>query len=267
MGIILNEENISRINTLLNICPESFSYAPLKIHHDDDGSQIASIQMSDINASVIYGAKTKLEPIEKFADDDELEVKLSMSRNTVNALFNSNFTYLDLSKSKIVGKGDNRKISIALYEVINENVFVKKPIPFNNVDILPTTLGAQKAAEVPQILAEIDNNEIRDMLDCMSVLNNPEAVIFTSNGNEVIVTSEDLAKNSIEYKLNMSGPIFSSKYIIASDKVPTSIIKIFRKIMKYDTYKTTILLSELMTAFTITGDNFVATIGIPAATA
>ena len=95
---------------------------------------------------------------------------------------------------------------------------------------------------------------------------NPENIIFSSTGEDIVITCEDVARNSIEYKMNEpSNEIFSSKFVIAADKIPMSIVKVMQKLSRYKDFNVDMLLCELMAAFTISNDNVVATIGIPAA--
>lgn len=265
MAIVINDKNIQSINTLTSLCPETFPYVPLRIYKDDDGQCYATIQTSDINQSVVFSGKVKFEnDISALKPGDEAIIRLPLSKQITGILFNSAFDTLEINKTKIVAKGSNKRITISLYDTPGETP--KSKIPYVNTELLEMSLSKRGISKIPMTQMMLNPDKIKEMMECMSILMNPENIIFSSTGEDIVITCEDVARNSIEYKMNEpSNEIFSSKFVIAADKIPMSIVKVMQKLSRYKDFNVDMLLCELMAAFTISNDNVVATIGIPAA--
>ena len=265
-SITINKNDITKISTLVNMCPETFVYVPLKITKDDNGDSYASIQTLDVNASVVFGGKIKLDGIKEMSPGEQMVIRLPLFKQITNTIFNGDFDKLTVNSQKIIAEDDNRQLSILLYESGSEEANTSMVIPFTSEELLATMLDTLGLDSIDKTTLKFDAVKVKSMLDCMSILMNPETITFTADSGHFVMSSEDIVKNSVRYSLSDGiEDNFVSRFVIASDKVPISITKVMQRLIRYKDYDIDMLFCELLAAFTITGEDITVTIGIPAA--
>jgi molybdopterin-binding protein len=256
MAINLTSNSISSINTLINMCPNTFTFVPLKIYKDENGNSFASIETMDVDASVIFSGKVKLDSIEELDVNTGIVIRLPVSKAITSIMFNSAFNNLDVSKTRIIAKGENKKITVALYEIDETNLL---EFPYTNIELFKMAMKQNKLELPVYEQFAISIKDIQEIRDCLEILTSPTDMYFISNGKNIQVSCSDNSGNNIEYKLDTeSNSRFTAKFDISIKNIMTSLIK-------YKDFDIDLLLCESLAAITIKNDNVVATIGIPAA--
>lgn len=255
MSIVLDNSSIKKINLLVNLCPNTFTYVPFKIFKDEEGNSFASIETIDINGSTLFSGRVAIENVSELDAGTGIIIRLPLSKQITDTIFSDEFTTLDVSKQRIIAKNQKKKITIALYDMSDDNIL---EFPYLNNEILDLTLKENGLSSVDYEQFDLTTDEIKEISDSIGILNNPENVFLNSNGKNIMVSSGDYSGNDIELKVDK--PVthkFSSKF-------DTSMIKVLSKFSKYKD-SINVILCELLIAFTINDENVVATIGVPAA--
>jgi hypothetical protein len=256
MSVTLTSNSVAKINSLINLCPNTFAYVPFKIYKDENGDSFASIETIDVNVSVIFSGKTAIDNVPELDNNSGIIIRLPLSKPITNTLFNSAFTNLDVSKTRIIAKGDNKKITIALYDISNINVI---DFPYTNNELFDLTIRENNMSNCQYEQFDINTDEIKEILDCLNILMSPTVMYFISNGKNIQVSCGDMSGNNVELKLDKD---VKNKL---TAKFDISITNILSKLLKFKDYDINMILSEVMAAITIKNDDIIATIGIPVA--
>jgi hypothetical protein len=254
MKITLKTESISKINKILSLCPDTFSFVPLKLYVDDSGVSYASIETVDINGDIVFSGRVSIEPLE-LQPGTGMVVRLPMNKTIISTIFGSNFDSIEISKNKINAKTKNKKLSIAMYQMSEDDIL---EFPYTNVELFNLAVEENKLGIVEFSEFDINSNEIKDFLDCIDVLSSPEFINFTSEDNLLKVTCDDYSGNEFEYVFDKPSDCdFFVKYDM-------NLVKVMNKIYRFKDYSINMLMSSLLAAFTLKDDDSTITIAVTA---
>lgn len=258
--IVLNSKNVAKINTLVNLCPDTFVYAPFKIFKDEMGNSFASIETTDVNNSIVFSGKVNLDNIVELNASEGTVIRLPLYNSVINTLFNPVFDTVDINSNKIIAKNDSKKITIALYEMVNTDDSIID-LPYTNNEMFDLTVECKNLGNVEYEQFDLDNEEIKNILESLNVLVKPENILFNCTGKNINISAGDYSGNEVEYKLNDKNisKKFSSKFNM------TMMLKILPKIAKAKDFSINMLLCKYLAAITLKNDDVIATIGIPVA--
>ena len=120
---------------------------------------------------------------------------------------------VEIDKTKILVKNNNKKLSLALFELDEEEIM---EFPFTNTEILDLVNEKNNADIVEKAISFIDltAENIKDFISCFNILSNPENVMICSKGTNIKFKSEDYTGNNFEYNLESRNESsgFESKY-------------------------------------------------------
>ncbi len=256
-SINLTNTNVAKISTLLNLCPDTFIYAPFKIFKDEDGKSFASIETTDVNNSIVFSGRVAIDSIDELNPGEGTVIRLPLNNSVINTVFNPAFETVNIGSNRIVAKNDNKKITVALYEVIDDSII---DLPYTNNEIFELTTECKNLGKVEYEQFDLTAEEIKNILDCLNILVKPENMMFNCNGKNVIVSSGDYSGNDVEYKLNKEiSHKFASKFNMIM------MLKILPKLSKCKDFDINMLICKYLAAITIKNDDVLATIGIPVA--
>jgi hypothetical protein len=256
MKIVIEKDSIAKINMLLNLCPDTFPFVPLKFYIDfDNGNSYASIETVDINGDVIFSGRVTIDPLE-LQPGTGMVVRLPMNKTIINTIFGSAFDKLEISKNKINAKAKNKNISVAMYQLSEDDIL---EFPYDNISIFNLAVQENKLGTVEYCKFEVEPKELRDLLDCIDILSSPEFVIFSADsGGKLSVGCDDHSGNEVEYEFEtISNSDFLAKYDM-------NLVKIMNKVSRTKDFKVDVLISNILAAFTLEKDDSQITIAVTA---
>jgi hypothetical protein len=254
MKITLKSESIAKINKILSLCPDTFSFVPLKLYVDDANNSYASIETVDINGDIVFSGRVSIEQLE-MQPGTGMVVRLPLNKTIISTIFGSNFDSIEISKNQIKAKTKNKKLSIAMYQISEDDVL---EFPYTNVELFNLAVEENKLGVVEYTQFDISNNEIKDFLDCIDVLSSPEFINITSEDSKLKVTCDDYSGNEFEYVFDKPS---NCEYIVKYDM---NLIKVMNKICKFKDYNINMLISTLLAAFTLKDEDSTITIAVTA---
>lgn len=254
MKITLKSESIAKINKILSLCPDTFSFVPLKLYVDDSNNSYASIETVDINGDIVFSGRVSIEQLE-LQPGTGMVVRLPLNKTIVSTIFGSNFDSIEISKNKINAKTKNKKLSIAMYQMSEDDIL---EFPYTNVELFNLAVEENKLGIVEFTEFDINGNEIKDFLDCVDVLSSPEFINITSEDSKLKVTCDDYSGNEFEYVFDkLSDCDYTVKYDM-------NLIKVMSKIYRFKEYTINMLMSNLLAAFTLKDEDSTITIAVTA---
>lgn len=257
MKIILNQIDIMKIKNLIALCPDTFTYVPLKLYKDENGSSFASISMLSLNGDIVFSGKTQIEDLD-FEPLTGMMIRLPISKSIVSNIFSEKFDRVEIDKTKILVKDKKKKLSLALFE-LDENEITD--FPFTNLDIIDLVNEKNNVNIDNEAInyVTLDSEIIKDFNSCFNILSNPENVMVLSIDNEVKFKSEDYTGNCFEYTLvgKSGNSSFESKYDM-------NLIKVLISLSKFKNYSFDVIFNPLITAITIENEELLVTIAVTA---
>lgn len=247
--ITLTTNNIDSIGKLLSFCPDSFNQVPLKLFKTQDGS-FASIETIDINGDIVFSGKVELEDIDLDIDTGMI-IRLPINKTITNVIFNGKFESMKINKSKILVQTENRKLSIALYQMVDEDVM---EFPYDGIELLDLAKENNNLDSYSYVRVSYNPELDKEYLDCTDMLNSPTFFNFSGITDKLICKSEDDAGNDFEFVFN--GTLFGSKFDVKYDSKFNSILnKLLRSKYEFD-----MIVSDIMAVFTVRiGDSIITT--------
>lgn len=255
MKINLKSEGISQVNKLLSICPDTFSFVPLKFYKDSAGDSFASIETVDINGDIVFSGRVCIAEQFDFQPESGMVVRVPMNRTVINTIFGSNFDSLEISKNKINAKTGKKKLTIAMYQMNDDDIL---EFPYTNTELFNMAVEENKLGSIEYCNFDIDVKEIKEFLDCVDVLSSPEFLIFSAEDSKLSAGCTDYSGNEFEYEFDQ---VINSDFLAKYDM---NLVKVMSKLSKFKEYSTNMLVSSLLTAFTMKDDNSLITIAVTA---
>jgi len=254
MKITLKSESIAKVNKFLSLCPDTFSYVPLKLYVDDANNSYVSIETVDINGDIVFSGRVLVEQLE-LQPGTGMVVRLPLNKTIISTIFGSNFDLIEISKNKINAKSKNKNISIAMYQMSEDDIL---EFPYTNIELFNLAVEENRLENINFVNFDIDSNEIKDFLDCVSVLSSPESIDIISENSRLKVTCSDYSGNELEYTFDKpSNCDFIAKYDM-------NLIKVLNKIYRFKEYTINMLISNLLAAFTLKDEDSTITIAVTA---
>lgn len=256
-NLVLKKHDIAVVKDLLSLCPDSFSFVPLRLYKNEEGSFV-SIETVDLTGSVIFSGNV-------FIDDLDLEmntclvVRLPLNKNVVNTIFGSDFDEIKINKNRILAQNDQIKLTFSLFNISDSDVL---EFPSNNEDLYKTVREENNLSEKDDNYHSfiVNTDYLKNLTNYISLLSNLETITFFSKNGELMVSGEDYSLNKFEFRFETKDvPEFMSVYDI-------SIVNIINKIIKFKDEHTyvNILVSNIMIAFMIYRDGIETTIAMAA---
>lgn len=251
--ITLTTNNIDSIGKLLSFCPDSFNQVPLKLFKTQEGS-FASIETIDINGDIVFSGKVSLEDIDLDIDTG-MVIRLPINKTITNVIFGSKFESMMINKSKILVKTENRKLSIALYQMVDEEVL---EFPYEGIELLELAKENNNLDSYSYINVSYNQNLFKEYLDCVDTLNSPLFFNFSGITDKLICKSEDNAGNDFEFIFN--GSLVGNNFDVKYDSKLNSILnKLLRSKYEFD-----MIISDIMAVFTVRIEDSIITIALTA---
>lgn len=258
MMITLNEEGIKSLKNLVLFCPGTFSSVPVKFFKDEDGISYVSIEAIDINGDVVFSGRSKINDIE-LEENTGMIILLPLNKTLTNIILNSDFTTLEVSKSKIVASSPNKRITLSLFSVSEDDIM---EFPYTGLELYQLAKDDNGIEDSNYVLFEPDLDEFKELINTISSFVNITSITFKSRNGKLFVKSKDMLGNKIEYTFD-NVPVDGQLNCTYS----IELIKHLNKVMKLkDNEKVEMLISDLIIALTVKDEeeNSIITIAITA---
>lgn len=258
MKIVLGN-SIGAVNTLLNMCPNSFSYVPLKFYKDDDGTNYASIETIDVNGDVVFSGKVQIDETGLEAGSG-MVVKLPLNRTVINTIFGGKFTNVVIEKTHILASTESKKLSFALFQMNNNDVL---EFPTNNKELLQMAVESNNLKSCSFAEISLNKETIKDFIDCANIISNIETLSVEVVGQNINVTGIDNAGgNSFEYTFS---PVNIEADKDFTCKFDYNLIDVLSKVSKIaNDNEVSCIFSEILAIFYIKNDNLEVSLAVTA---
>lgn len=240
--ITLKDKNIERVHNLIEMCPDTFKYAPLKFYKDNDNNSFASVETVNINCDIIFSGVTTIDEL-PFEPGTGTVVKLPLNKTVLNNFFKQTSSIVNLSKEHIELEDKKKHLKISLFRINEEDIL---EFPYTGKEIFDIVQKDNSQENVNFTEVELDKNDVADFLHCVDVLSEPDIFTINVKNESIVIEASDSFGSSFKYTFNINtGQKFKVKF-------DSSLIKIFSKVSKYySDYSIKILISELMIGFTL----------------
>lgn len=254
MKIKLDSNSIEKIKNLLQLCPSSFNYVPLKLFKINDISYV-SIETISINGDIVFSGRTEISNID-IDNDTGMLVRLPINKTIINNIFNPEFENIEIDKSKITVKDKRRKLSVALYQMSEDEVM---EFPYTNTEIFDMVKEKNDMEDVANVKMTITLDDIKMVNNSLSILSRPEFININNVKGTLKFSSEDYAGNTFECSIDCdkNSKSFEGKYDM-------NLIEIFNIISKVKDVEYNVIFSPLITAFTLEESDMIVTIALTA---
>jgi len=254
--IILNSDGIKSLKNLLSLCPDTFSSVPVKFIKED-GVSFISIEVIDINGDIVFSGKTLIDDIADIEDNSGLIIRLPLNRGLINNIL-SNFEELIITKNKITAKSPNKKLTMSLFLIDENDIF---EFPHTNTGLYELAVTENSAENSKFVAFDPDLEQIKELLDTISFFSDLELIEFKEKNNKLIITSGDIIGNEFEFRFDVDvEPGFTCKF-------DTNLVKVLSKVIKYkndDSYGINFLISDLLFGITLENDKSLVTLAVTA---
>ena len=253
--VVLRSDDIESLKNLLALCPDTFSSIPVKFVKAN-GESFISIEAIDINGDIVFSGKVTVNDLTDIEDNTGLIIRLPLNKALINNVLNSNFEELTITKNKISAISPNKKLSISLLMINENDVF---EFPYTSEELYELAVTENNVKESKFVVFDPDFKQLKELVDIVSVLSEFETLEFKEKNGMLIITGSDTVGNEFQYTFNTtieSG--FTSKY-------DTNLIKILNKVLKSkDKDSVSMLVSDLLVGVTLRDDKSVITLAVTA---
>lgn len=256
VSIELSNETIGKISKLLNMCPTSFKFVPMKFINSSDDGEYVSIETANPLGDTIFSGKVDVSGL-GLEIDSCMAVRLPLNKVITNFIFGGNFDRVTVSKSRIVATDDRKEIVVSMFNLEDADVL---DLYFTGEEILEEVLNDTGMTDVENIKFKMPNSDvIKELGACVDTLSEYDTVdIKVKTCNNINIAVKDFTDNKIKYQLVIDGELTNPFETVYNEKLINTLYDINK--LPYDDID--VILSSIVTIFTIHDTGLIASIAL-----